>query len=79
MPSVSASEARAHLPRLLHRVEQGESITITRRGVPIATLNPVSDERRRAFAAVDALRRFPRIKLEGVTIRELIDDGRRFV
>ena len=38
MTSLSASEARATLPDLLNRVEDGEEITITRHGRPVAVL-----------------------------------------
>ncbi len=40
MKSVGTYEAKTHLPRLLSRVEKGESITITKRGKPIAKLVP---------------------------------------
>ncbi len=35
---VNIREAKAHLSRLLHRVAEGEEITITRAGVPVAKL-----------------------------------------
>lgn len=38
MTSMSASEARAALPELLNRVEEGEEVTITRHGRPVAVL-----------------------------------------
>jgi prevent-host-death family protein len=38
--SVGSYEAKTHLPRLLSQVEKGETITITRRGKPIAVLSP---------------------------------------
>lgn len=79
MKTVGAYEAKTHLARLLDEVEAGETITITRHGVPVATLIPTDGHMRRERAeAIEALRRFPRIKLEGVTIRELIDEGRRY-
>ena len=36
--SMSTSEARAALPELLNRVENGEEVTITRHGRPVAVL-----------------------------------------
>ncbi len=39
--SCSVAEARARLPGLLRRVEQGDSVAITRRGRPVAVLVPV--------------------------------------
>jgi antitoxin (DNA-binding transcriptional repressor) of toxin-antitoxin stability system len=38
MTSMSASEARAALPELLNRVEDGEEVTITRHGRAVAVL-----------------------------------------
>jgi len=38
MTSMTVSEARAALPELLTRVEDGEEVTITRHGRPVAVL-----------------------------------------
>ena len=54
MVSISASEARATLPELLSRVEDGEEVTITRHGRPVAVLiRPDQLRTRRAGAALD--------------------------
>jgi len=42
--TVSAFDAKTHLSQLLHEVEAGNSILITRRGKPVARLVHVSDE-----------------------------------
>lgn len=42
MTMVGAYEAKTHLPKLLQRVSRGETITITRHGVPVAVLAPFS-------------------------------------
>jgi prevent-host-death family protein len=39
---IGAYEAKTHLPRLLDEVASGESITITKHGVPVAVLTPAS-------------------------------------
>ena len=44
MKTVGAFEAKTHLSRLLDKVEQGEKITITRHGAPVARLVPVETE-----------------------------------
>ncbi len=49
MREVGAFEAKTHLSSLLEEVATGASITITRRGKPVAQLVPVD--------AVDAVRR----------------------
>ena len=69
MRNVGAYEAKTHLPRLLDRVSRGESLTITRRGRPVARLVPVEgDDRarqaaRRILDRRDRLRRAPLAEL----------------
>ena len=38
--TVGVHEAQTHLSDLLRRVEEGETVTITRRGEPVAELRP---------------------------------------
>ncbi|MBP9144520.1 MAG: type II toxin-antitoxin system Phd/YefM family antitoxin [Thermoanaerobaculia bacterium] len=45
--AVTVHEAKTHLSRLLHRVEGGESIVITRGGKPVARLVALDGEPRR--------------------------------
>jgi prevent-host-death family protein len=79
MSSVGAYEAKTHLPALLDRVEQGERIVITRRGVPVAVLVPVEVKASRDPASVVAeLLEFRKgRKLEGDRITDWIREGRR--
>lgn len=81
MKSVGAYEAKTHFPKLLQRVSRGESLTITRRGRPVARLVPVEDDQRkrarRAAARITERRR----RLSGVSVAELMEsihDGHRF-
>jgi len=80
LTTVGAYEAKTHLPELLRRVEKGERITITKHGHPVAELIPASDERRRRVSeAIAGLKEFSKgRKLDGITIKELIEEGRRF-
>lgn len=43
--SVTVYDAKTHLSRLLARAEQGEEITITRHGRPVARLVPFTQTR----------------------------------
>lgn len=52
MEQIEALEAETHLPTLLDRVARGESLTITRDGIPVALLVPVETDRSRARQAV---------------------------
>jgi prevent-host-death family protein len=80
MPELGAYEAKTHLPQLLERVQKGETFIITKHGRPVAELRPVaghSPERRRAI--IKRMKAFQeQHSLGGVTIRELIDDGRKY-
>ena len=80
MLTVGITEAKAHFSELLDGVEKGETITITRRGVPVAVVEPVrGSQRRRVREAVARLEAIGKGKsLGGITIRELIEDGRRY-
>jgi prevent-host-death family protein len=80
MAEVGAYEAKTHLAELLDRVERGERIVITRHGRPVAHLVPVPGAPdRTADEAIDAileLRKGRRLG-PGLTVRHLIDEGRR--
>ena len=43
MKTINVTEAKAHLSRLLRRVERGETVVIVHRGRPIARIEPVRD------------------------------------
>ncbi len=45
-------EAKTHLSRLLAEVEAGASVVITRRGKPVAKLEPVAPKRRPVFGSM---------------------------
>lgn len=76
---IGAYEAKTHLPRILEEVARGETITITKHGVPVAVLSPVTPhETLDARDAAAGLRSFRATHpLRGLTVRELIDEGRR--
>lgn len=71
MSTVSAYEAKTHLPRLLRAAERGETVIITRHGKPVAQLGPVQDRRREEITEVmkrmEALRRrLPKVSLDEI-------------
>jgi prevent-host-death family protein len=79
MKTVGSYEAKTHLPRLLDEVAAGESITITKHGVPVAILSSARPDRSAAIAAAAQLREFGRRHpLRGLKIRDLIDEGRKY-
>lgn len=78
MKSVGVYDAKTHFAKLLDEVERGETVVITRHGRPVARLIPMKDSPRTVDETIAAIREFSRgRKLEGITIRELIDEGRR--
>ena len=81
MRTVGAYEAKTHLPRLLDAVAKGETITITKHGVPVAVLAPyVAQPRPDVGRVIDEWRAYRdqhNITLGGLSIREMIEEGRR--
>jgi prevent-host-death family protein len=83
MTTVGTFTANTHLAQLLERVAQGEKVLITRRGKPVAMLVPPDDEGEPSLAEVvqkmlEFRQRYgPRLGPE-LTIRDLIEEGRRF-
>ncbi len=84
MSSVGAFEAKTHLSELLDRVSRGESITITRHGIPAAVLVPAGEAKgkRSHEEIVEGLRRLrERVgsrRRGKISVRELVAEGRRF-
>jgi prevent-host-death family protein len=78
--SVGSFEAKTHLAALLDRVAKGETIEITRRGVPVARLVPAGAGNRSGLEKIAQEIRELRKgnRLGGLSIRELINEGRRF-
>jgi prevent-host-death family protein len=81
METIGAFEAKTHLSSLLERVSKGERIAITKHGVPVALLVPVSSATGQdRTSVIEELKAFGRGRTlpKGVTVRDLIEEGRRF-
>lgn len=85
MRTMSVQEARENLAKILDEVARGESFTLTSQGIPIAELRPprlrpLTDRPRPdPKDAVEALREFRRrekMKLDGLSVREMREEGR---
>ena len=81
MKSVGSYEAKTHLPQLLSQVEKGETITITKRGKPVAILSPAQPvPKRDAKAVVEEMLAFRDqhgpVLGDDLTVREMIEEGR---
>jgi antitoxin (DNA-binding transcriptional repressor) of toxin-antitoxin stability system len=81
MQSIGAYEAKIKLSSLLKKVGKGETITITRRGKPVAELRQPGGRDNanvaETIAAIRAHRKNFARAFEGVSIKELIKEGRR--
>ena len=80
MREVGAFEAKNKFGQLLDWVEQGEEVTITRHGKEVARLVPArgSFNRETAREAAKRIRQMSRgITLNGLKIKDLINEGRR--
>ena len=79
MQTLGSYEAKTHLPNLLARVARGEKFTITKHGLPVAMLVPAGipdrPDPKEVIAEIKRLRRGR--KLRGLSIRQLIEQGRR--
>ena len=79
MVTVNLAQAKAHLSKLLDKVESGEEVIITRRGKPVAHIRqavppkiPLPLEKLAAFRA-----RMPHWRGDSATlVREMRDDER---
>ena len=92
MTEVSVRELRNNLTRYLRRIEQGERVTVTRRGKPVATIEPCSSQGNDLDAAIwqmvregkaswsgrqfEPPKRTFKLKGEGPTLSEMIIEDR---
>lgn len=78
METVGAFEAKTHLSKLLDRVAQGERILIERHGKPVAILQPIGSARRPVEEVIEDIKRFRKShRLDGLSIRDMIEEGRK--
>ena len=83
MKTVGVFEGKTRFSALIADALKGETTVITRNGEPVAEIGPVqkgrSDRRKVAVERIRALR--SRLaaegKLDGLNVRELIDEGRK--
>lgn len=74
MDSYSLSEARANLPLLLNMVAEGEEVTITRHGHPVAVV--VGHDRWVKTARYEVLEQARRLRNRMDELRTLYEEGR---
>lgn len=79
MKNVGLFEAKQKLSELVERASGGERIGITRRGKLAAIIVPARSEVsvKEAFAEIDRIRMRAKPLPKGMTIKDLIEEGRR--
>jgi prevent-host-death family protein len=79
MKTIGLFEAKQKLSDLVERVSEGERIGITRRGKLTAMLVPahVDVSLKEVFADIERIRRRSKPLPKGLTIKDLIEEGRR--
>jgi prevent-host-death family protein len=79
MRTVGLFEAKQKLSELVERASEGEQIGITRRGKLSAVISPPRSGKslKEAFDEIDRLRQRVKPLPRGVTVKDLIEEGRR--
>jgi len=78
--TVKISEMKKHLSKFLDQVMGGEQVTITRHGGPVAKLVCVTErDSMNPAQVIERIRELSKgATLGGLSIRELIDEGRNY-
>jgi len=77
MKTVGIFEAKTHFSALIKDAQAGETITVTKNGEPVARIVPVGGDRAGAIEAMERILATG-ARLDGLTIKELIEEGRRY-
>ena len=77
--TITAEEASTKFLAILDQITDGEPVTITRQRVPVAMLTPTKEpEKLTPSEAVERIIELRKgIRLDGLSIREMIDEGRQ--
>jgi prevent-host-death family protein len=80
MRTIGLFEAKQKLSELVERAGEGEQIGITRRGKLAAMLVPAREDKvslKDVFADIERIRKRSKPLPKGMTIKDLIEEGRR--
>jgi prevent-host-death family protein len=79
MKNIGLFEAKQKLSELVERASAGERIGITRRGKLAAFLVPARSDAdlKEVFARIEQIRRSAKPLPKGMTVKDLIEEGRR--
>lgn len=76
---ITAEEASTKFLAILDQMMDGEPVTITRQGVPVAMLTPTKEpEKLTPSEAIERIKELRKgVRLDSLSIREMIDEGRQ--
>jgi prevent-host-death family protein len=79
MTTIASDQVGSRLPQLLEQVAGGEKVLITEQGKPVAMLvpPPSPEDVRKVIEAFKAYSKQQGRTLDGLSVREMIDEGRR--
>jgi prevent-host-death family protein len=79
MKNIGLFEAKQKLSELVERASGGERIGITRRGKLAAFLVPARSDAdlKEVFARIEQIRKSAKALPKGMTVKDLIEEGRR--
>ena len=72
MFEVGVYEAKTHLPSIIKRVRRGEECTITYRGEPVVTMQPVKRKKKDVAMAWREIREYAKKNRINATLEEMI-------
>ena len=80
MLTVGTYEAKKRLSELLRRASEGETITITKHGVPLAKIEPIATRKRKdRRKIIDRIKEFRKGRTTGgMSIKEMMHEGHKY-
>lgn len=85
-PTLGAFDAKTHFSKILEMVAKGKEFVVTKHGKAVARISPITDRTedeaqllyQKRVEAVERIKANRFTLAKGQTIRDLIEDGRRF-
>ena len=76
--TVGAYEAKTHLPQLLREVDMGQEYVITVKGRRVAKLIPAGEASHDVASTIEEIKALRAgLRLDGLNLRAMIDEGRK--
>lgn len=80
--TMSVFEAKSHFCEVIRRAEHGEGTTILKHNIPVAFIAPIVETKKSKYTKREAIDGILAMRegnsLDGITIKELIEEGRKY-